>query len=130
MEITESAAMADTGRTMDILARFRIKGMGVSIDDFGTGYSSLVALCRMPFNELKIDKSLVTELHKSEEAKLIVRSIVELAHNLGLSVCAEGTETADAVDFVRGCGCKSTQGYYISKPLAPDALRAFILSRN
>ncbi len=130
MEITESAAMADTGRTMDILARFRIKGMGVSIDDFGTGYSSLVALCRMPFNELKIDKSLVIELHKSEEAKLIVRSIVELAHNLGLSVCAEGTETADSVDFVRGCGCKSTQGYYVSKPLPADELEKFIHARH
>ncbi len=130
MEITESAAMADTGRTMDILARFRIKGMGVSIDDFGTGYSSLVALCRMPFNELKIDKSLVIELHKSEEAKLIVRSIVELAHNLGLSVCAEGTETAESVDFVRGCGCKSTQGYYVSKPLPADELEKFIHARH
>ena len=130
LEITESAAMADTGRTMDILARCRLKGMGVSIDDFGTGYSSLVALCRMPFNELKIDKSLVIELHKSEEAKLIVRSIVELAHNLGLSVCAEGTETSEAVNFVRACGCKSTQGYYVSKPLAPDAVKAFLLSRN
>jgi EAL domain-containing protein (putative c-di-GMP-specific phosphodiesterase class I) len=130
LEITESAAMADTGRTMDILARCRLKGMGVSIDDFGTGYSSLVALCRMPFNELKIDKSLVIELHRSEEAKLIVRSIVDLAHNLGLSVCAEGTETSEAVNFVRTCGCKSTQGYYISKPLAPDALKAFMADRH
>lgn len=130
LEITESAAMADTTRTMDILARFRLKEMGLSMDDFGTGYSSLVELCRMPFNELKIDKSLVMEVHMNEEAKLIVRSIVDLAHNLGLRVCAEGTETIEAMDFVESIGCELTQGYYLSKPLPPDALAAFVGSRK
>lgn len=126
LEITESAAMADTTRTMEILARFRLKDMGLCIDDFGTGYSSLVELCRMPFSELKIDKSLVIELHKNDEAKLIVRSIVELAHNLGLSVCAEGTETVEAIDFVHSIGCEVAQGYYVSRPLPPDELEDFI----
>lgn len=130
LEITESAAMADTARTMDILTRFRLKEMGLSIDDFGTGYSSLVELCRMPFNELKIDKSLVMEVPINGEAKLIVRSIVELAHNLGLRVCAEGTETIEAMDFVRSIGCESTQGYYFSEPLPPEALEALIGSRT
>ncbi|MFQ5766189.1 MAG: putative bifunctional diguanylate cyclase/phosphodiesterase, partial [Rhodospirillales bacterium] len=125
LEITESAAMADTTRTMEILARFRLKDMGLCIDDFGTGYSSLVELCRMPFSELKIDKSLVIELHKNDEAKLIVRSIVELAHNLGLSVCAEGTETVEAIDFVHSIGCEVAQGYYVSRPLPPDELETF-----
>lgn len=130
LEITESAAMADTTLTMDILSRFRLKGMELSIDDFGTGYSSLVELYRMPFNELKIDKSLVLEVHQNEEAKLIVRSIVDLAHNLGLRVCAEGTETIEAMDFVQAIGCELTQGYYVSKPLPPEALAAFVVSRT
>ena len=130
LEITESAAMADTTRTMDILTRFRLKEMGLSIDDFGTGYSSLLELYRLPFNELKIDKSLVMEVHMNEEAKLIVRSIVDLAHNLGLRVCAEGTETIEAMDFVRSIGCELTQGYYVSKPLPPEALAAFLGSRK
>lgn len=130
LEITESAAMADTARTMDILARFRLKDMGLSIDDFGTGYSSLVELFRMPFNELKIDKSLIMEAHMNEQAQLIVRSIVDLAHNLGLRVCAEGTETIEAMDFVRSIGCEMTQGYYLSKPLPPEALAEFIVSRT
>jgi len=130
LEITESAAMADTARTMDILARFRLKEMGLSIDDFGTGYSSLVELFRMPFNELKIDKSLVMEVHRNEEAKLIVRSIVDLAHNLGLRVCAEGVETMEEMDFVRSIGCELTQGFYLSEPLPPEALAAFIVSRT
>ena len=128
LEITENAAMADTAQTMEILTRFRLKGMGLSIDDFGTGYSSLVELYRMPFNELKVDKSLVIDLHENDEAKLIVRSIVELAHNLGLSVCAEGTETIEAVDFVRSVGCELAQGFYISKPLPPEALVDFLSS--
>ena len=129
LEITESAAMADTTRTMEILSRFRLKGMELSMDDFGTGYSSLVELCRMPFNELKIDKSLVLEVHRNEEAKLIVRSIVDLAHNLGLRVCAEGTETIEAMEFVRSVGCELMQGYYLSEPLPPEALAALIGSR-
>ena len=108
----------------------RLKEMGLSIDDFGTGYSSLVELFRMPFNELKIDKSLVMEVHMNEEAKLIVRSIVDLAHNLGLRVCAEGTETIEAMDFVQAIGCELTQGYYVSKPLPPDDLAALIVART
>ncbi len=130
LEITENAAMENTARTMDILARFRLKEMGLSIDDFGTGYSSLVELFRMPFNELKIDKSLVMEVHANEEAKLIVRSIVDLAHNLGLRVCAEGTETIEAMDFMQAVGCELTQGYYVSKPLPPDDLAALIVART
>ena len=130
LEITESAAMADTTRTMDILSRFRLKEMGLCIDDFGTGYSSLVELCRMPFNELKIDKSLVMEVPINEEAKLIVRSIVELAHNLGLRVCAEGTETIEAMNFVQSIGCELTQGFYLSEPLPPEALAALVASRT
>ncbi len=114
--------MANTARTMEILTRFRIKDIGLSLDDFGTGFSSFVELCRMPFNELKIDKSLVIEIDRNEEAKLIVRSIVDLAHNLGLSVCAEGIENQGALQFLDAIGCDKVQGFYISKALPSAAL--------
>lgn len=122
LEITESAAMADETHAMDVLTRFRLKGFGLSIDDFGTGYSSLVKLYRMPFSELKVDRSFVMELGRSDEAMTIVRAIVNLAHNLGLRVCAEGVETLDAVDFLRELGCDEMQGYYFSKPVPGEQL--------
>ncbi len=117
LEITESGAMADVARTMDILTRLRLKGIGLSIDDFGTGYSSLVELYRMPFSELKIDKSFVMDIGQSEEAGVIVRSLVNLAHNLGLIVCAEGVETQEAVDLLRSVSCEKAQGFLISRPV-------------
>ncbi|MFQ5993689.1 MAG: EAL domain-containing protein [Acidiferrobacterales bacterium] len=125
-EVTERAAMANTARTMDILTRFRLKDIGLSLDDFGTGYSSLVELCRMPFNELKIDKSLVIEIEKNKEAKLIVRSIIDLAHNLRLSVCAEGVESQEALNFLHKVGCDKVQGFYVSKPVTPTDLAPLI----
>ena len=117
VEVTESAAMTDVARTMDILTRIRLKGIGLSMDDFGTGYSSLVQLFRMPFSELKIDKSFVIDVNRDKEADVIVRSIVDLAHNLGLEVCAEGVETAEAMDLLRSVNCDKAQGFFISKPL-------------
>ena len=122
IEITESAAMADAVQTMDILTRLRLKGFGLSMDDFGTGYSSLVQLYRMPFDELKIDKSFVMDLGTSDEAEKIVRSIANLGHTLGLSLCVEGVETQEAADLVQSLGCEKAQGYLISKPVpAQDA---------
>lgn len=126
LEITESGAMTDTALTMDILTRFRLKGFGLSIDDFGTGYSSLVQLHRMPFNEMKIDRSFVGEIGVNGEAEKIVRSIVDLGHNLGLSLCAEGIETQEALRFLRSLGCETAQGYLISKPVPPADLAAFV----
>lgn len=117
LEITESAVMADAARTMDILTRFRLKGIELSLDDFGTGYSSLVQLYRMPFSELKIDKSFVMEANESEEAATIVRSIANLGHNLGLKVCAEGVEDQETLDLLRSVGCENAQGYFMSRPL-------------
>ncbi|MDP6388391.1 MAG: EAL domain-containing protein, partial [Alphaproteobacteria bacterium] len=126
LEITETAAMTDTTRTMDILTRFRIKDIGLSIDDFGTGYSSFVQLYRMPFSELKIDKSFVLDMHQDEEAEIIVRSIANLGHNLGLSLCAEGVETRESLDLLRSFGCEKMQGYLVSRPLEADALGDFV----
>lgn len=130
VEITESAAMADPERSMDILTRFRLKGMALSIDDFGTGYSSMVQLYHLPFNELKIDRSLISEVPEDSSAKTIVETIVRLAHSLGMSVCAEGAERKQTLDYVRSLGCDSVQGYVISDALPGDAVPSFVRDWN
>jgi len=128
VEITESAAMSEGTQTMENMTRFRLKGMKLSMDDFGTGYSSLVQLYRMPFSELKIDKSFVMDLNEKEEARAVVRSIVDLAHNLNLTACAEGVETPEALKFLHSIGCDQAQGYHISKPLDEAGLIWFLES--
>lgn len=129
IEITENAAMSEGVDAIESLTRFRLKGMELSMDDFGTAYSSLVQLYRMPFSELKIDKFLVLDIERSEEARVIVRSVVELAHNLGLSVCAEGIETQPVLEYLQSIGCDHGQGFLISKPLTGEQLMHF-LSRS
>lgn len=117
LEITETGAMDDAALCMDILTRFRLKGFQLAIDDFGTGYSSLVQLYEMPFSELKIDKSFIIEVEESEQAQVIVRALVNLAHELSLSTCAEGIESAWAWNFLKSLRCEKAQGYYMSRPL-------------
>lgn len=122
LEITESGAMADAAHTMEILTRCRLKGFGLSLDDFGTGYSSLVQLHRMPFSEMKIDRSFVMEMDRDEEAKIIVRSIANLGHNIGLSICAEGVETQEALNYLGSLNCETAQGYHMSRPLPAEEI--------
>ncbi len=117
LEITESGAMQNAARTMDILTRLRLKGFALGMDDFGTGYSSLVQLYRMPFSEIKIDKSFVLECERNEEARVIIRTCIDLARNLKLAVCAEGVETEAALKLLRSHGCTHAQGYYIGRPM-------------
>jgi EAL domain-containing protein (putative c-di-GMP-specific phosphodiesterase class I) len=119
VELTESAQQSVT-YLLDTLTRLRIKGTSLSLDDFGTGYSSLVQLHQLPFSEMKIDRSFVVGMATSRECRAIVKSIIDLAHNLSLSVVAEGVETAEAIDMLRSLGCDAAQGYYIAKPM-PDA---------
>lgn len=126
LEITESAAMGNIELTTDILTRFRLKGFALSMDDFGTGFSSLIQLYRLPFSELKIDRSFIMEVNHNEEAKIIVKSIVDLAKNLGLTTCAEGVETKFILDYCRKIGCNNIQGYHISKPLPANELSNFL----
>jgi EAL domain-containing protein (putative c-di-GMP-specific phosphodiesterase class I) len=95
-------------------------GVQLSIDDFGTGYSSMEQLKITPVNELKIDKSFVLELISSHEDAIIVKSITDLAHNLGLSVVAEGVENKESLDMLREIGVETAQGYYISKAIHGD----------
>ena len=117
LEVTESGVTADVVHGMEVLSRLRLKGFGLSIDDFGTGYSSLVQLYRMPFSELKIDRSFVADVLATEEAATIVRSTVDLAHNLGMTVCAEGVENGKTATLLTGLGCDRAQGFYFARPL-------------
>jgi EAL domain-containing protein (putative c-di-GMP-specific phosphodiesterase class I) len=126
LEITETAALEDPSRTRDILTRLRVKGFGLSLDDFGTGWSSVTQLYQMPFNELKIDKSLGLELQHSREARTIVRSLVDLAHNLGLEVCTEGVETEAALEFLGSVRCDLAQGYHLGRPMPAEALETHL----
>lgn len=116
-EITESAAMSDPDTTMDVLTRLRVKNFGLSIDDFGTGYSSLKQLYLMPFSELKIDISFVRDMCHRDEARVMVETMVLLAHKLGLTACAEGVETQEALDLLAQMQCDRVQGYLIGKPM-------------
>ncbi len=129
-EITESAAMSDPDTTMDVLTRLRVKNFGLSIDDFGTGYSSLKQLYLMPFSELKIDISFVRDVCHRDEARVMVETMVLLAHKLGLTTCAEGVETQEALDFLARAKCDCVQGYLIGKPMPGRDLPAAIAAWN
>ncbi len=117
LEVTEAGAMKNVGSAMDILSRLRLAGVGLSIDDFGTGYSSLAKLQKMPFDEIKIDRSFVSDAHVNDDSRVIVRTIIDLAHNLGMKAVAEGVETQDVWDRLHDWGCDIVQGYYVSRPL-------------
>ena len=118
LEITESAVMKDAAYAQKILTDLKRRGICLAIDDFGTGYSSLAHLKRLPVDELKIDKSFVLNLGESASDDLvIVRSTIELGHNMGLVVIAEGVETAESWRTLKRLGCDMAQGYYMSKPL-------------
>jgi diguanylate cyclase (GGDEF)-like protein len=117
LEITESAIMDDPQRAEGTLNRLSQRGFKLSIDDFGTGYSSLAYLKRLPVNELKIDKSFVMGMERGNDDAKIVRSTIDLAHNLGLSVVAEGVENAAILQRLHVLGCEEAQGYHLSKPL-------------
>jgi len=124
LELTEGATQPLI-KLMDTLTRFRIKGIGLAIDDFGTGYSTLMQLRQLPFTEVKIDRFFVDDATTSEESRLIVKSIIDLAHGLGLSVTAEGIETTDQLLLLRELGCDVGQGYLIATPLEPHDLNAW-----
>ncbi|MDY0744578.1 EAL domain-containing protein [Paucibacter sp. R3-3] len=126
LEITESAIMDDPQRALATLEQLSSMGFKLSIDDFGTGYSSLAYLKRLPVDELKIDKSFVLAMeHDLDDAK-IVRSTIELAHNLGLTVVAEGVETSKAWQLLAALGCDEGQGYFISRPMPQGEFRDWL----
>jgi diguanylate cyclase (GGDEF)-like protein len=121
LEITESAIMDDPQRAEAMLNRLAEQGFKLSIDDFGTGYSSLAYLKRLPVHELKIDKSFVMSMQTDQDDAMIVRSTIDLAHNLGLTVVAEGVENAAILESLRTLACDEAQGYHIARPMPVDA---------
>jgi diguanylate cyclase (GGDEF)-like protein len=124
LEVTESTVMNQPQRVLRTLHELREMGFELSIDDFGTGYSSLAYLRRLPVNEIKIDKSFIREMTVNSSDDVIVRSTIELGHNLGLLVVAEGVEDAVAWHRLKELGCDAIQGYYIARPMAEgDASR-------
>jgi EAL domain-containing protein (putative c-di-GMP-specific phosphodiesterase class I) len=130
LEITESAIVADMRLAKSVLDRFAAMGIALSIDDFGTGYSSLSHLKNLPVRELKIDRGFVGRMRESEDDAAIVRSTIELGHNLGLMVVAEGVESEETWAHLRALGCDSAQGYYLSRPLFADELPSLLNSRT
>lgn len=117
-EITEAAAMQREDTVLEVLTRIRLKKFSLSIDDFGTGYSSLVELQRLPFTEMKIDRSFVCDLETNELNRNIVKSVIDLGKNMHLSLVAEGVETQAAFDKLKKLGCDVAQGYLIAKPMS------------
>lgn len=122
LEITENSVMQDVNHAANVLECLRDIGVRISIDDFGTGHSSLAQLRNIPLHELKIDRSFVSNILEEKENEAIVRSTIDLAHNMGLEVCAEGVENEETLRYLAGAGCEQAQGYYLSKPVPSDYL--------
>jgi EAL domain-containing protein (putative c-di-GMP-specific phosphodiesterase class I) len=122
LEITESAIMDDPKAALEALEQLHTMRFRLSIDDFGTGYSSLSYLKRLPVQELKIDKSFVMNMADDADDAAIVRSTIDLAHNMGLKVVAEGIENQQIWDLLESWGCDYGQGYFVSRPLPSTAL--------
>jgi len=124
IELTESATQ-NVVNLLDTLTRLRLKGIHLAIDDFGTGYSSLLQLQRLPFSSIKIDRSFVGNADRSEDCRVIIRSVIDLAHNLGMEAVAEGVETETAMQLLRDLGCDVVQGYFVGRPMPGPAMLDF-----
>jgi EAL domain-containing protein (putative c-di-GMP-specific phosphodiesterase class I) len=125
-EITESTVIANPLIAAEVLTRLRIKGVSLSIDDFGTGYSSLLTLLRLPFSELKVDRSFVTQCDTDPEAWKIVRATISMARELGLTVVAEGIETEPVERMLREAGCEVGQGWHFARAMKEDELTQWL----
>jgi predicted signal transduction protein with EAL and GGDEF domain len=129
MEVTESAVMGDVFHVSGIMDELAGLGIEFAIDDFGTGYSSLSHLKRLPLNELKIDKSFVMEMAHEPDDETIVRSTIDLAHNMGLRVVAEGVETVRTLQALKKLGCDQAQGFLIAKPATAEVIDQGLANR-
>lgn len=121
-EVTETMAMSDERALSAALSRLRIAGARLAIDDFGTGYSSLVQLLSQPFSELKIDRSFVATCTSSRDSAILVKAVIDLAHNLGLTAVAEGVEDREQAKFLQANGCDVIQGYFVSFPVEIETI--------
>lgn len=129
LELTESSAMADQAASLGFLTRLRIKGFQLAIDDFGTGYSSMLQLVRLPFSEIKVDKSFVMTCRSSQESRSVIRSVIDLGRSLGLESTAEGVEDEETLQFLREIGCDLVQGFHVSPPLDGDGALSWVTER-
>ncbi len=127
-EITESAMMTNPEKSIQVLNKLHKLGIKLSVDDFGTGFSSLAYLKLLPVSELKIDKSFVMDILHDESDRLIVHSTIELSHNLGINVVAEGIESKECWNMLQEMGCDSAQGYYMSKPISESEMGTLLKS--
>lgn len=125
LEVIEAASLQDRELAHDVLTRLRMGGVSLSLDDFGTGYSSLTELCRLPYNEIKIDRTLIHDVPDSREASTIASAIVDLAHRLSMRVCAEGVETHEAFEFLQAAACDSVQGVLFAPPMSAADVERF-----
>ena len=130
MELTESFVMADSGRSLSVLAGLSEVGVFLSIDDFGTGYSSLSYLKRLPIGEIKIDRSFVMNMHENPNDAMIVRATTDLGRNLGLRVVAEGVETREAWDQLAAWNCDIAQGYFLGRPMPAEEITRWLGRRE
>ena len=130
LEITENVAMADAERSAVVLSELKALGVHLSIDDFGTGYSSLCRLQSFPVDTLKIDRTFISKINHDLETHEIVRTIIMLAHNLGLKVVAEGIEEQEQMDILRHMGCELGQGYLFSKPADAGTIERLLTGRQ
>jgi diguanylate cyclase (GGDEF)-like protein len=128
LEITESAMMSDPNKAIEVLTRFDEMGISISVDDFGTGFSSLACLKKLPIDELKVDRSFVMDMMANDNDAVIVRSTIDLAHNLGLRVVAEGVEDVEKLEYLKILRCDFAQGYHISRPVPAQELKAWYRS--
>lgn len=122
IEITESALMQDLEPTITLLNTLQELGIHVSLDDFGTGYSSFSYLKHLPVDTLKIDKSFIDDMHKSARDNALVRTLIQLAHTLGMAVVAEGVESHASLNALEELGCDQVQGFIFSKPVSAETL--------
>jgi EAL domain-containing protein (putative c-di-GMP-specific phosphodiesterase class I) len=125
VELTETSLFEDTEDTARSLERFSALGVRISVDDFGTGYSSLSHLHRFPIDEIKIDRLFIENLDSNRQDRIIVRSLIEIAKGLGLSLVAEGVEKPEAIDLLWDMGCRGFQGFLLAKPLPAEKFTAF-----
>ena len=130
LELTESTIFANPFRTKLVVEELAELGVGLSIDDFGTGYSSVAYLARLPLCELKIDRSFVLGMLRAPEDATIVRSIIDLGRNLGVTVVAEGVENATTWERLKELGCTAAQGHHLSRPVPADELRRWLGARR
>jgi EAL domain-containing protein (putative c-di-GMP-specific phosphodiesterase class I) len=129
LEVTEDALVDVSGPGLELLGRLRESGVAIALDDFGTGYSSLSQLRELPVDVLKIDLSFISRLTREPADATIVRTIIELAHGLGLRATAEGVETQEQVQALRRLGCDRGQGYLFSRPVPADEVWALLRER-